>query len=135
MRGVASSCERKQIFVGQLMIVLPEGSRIGGQFAGTQRWTLLDVYVVFQEQRQIGGHYQPDHGLPVFYVIEFVRTLVVMLIKSHVSQIHDCLLFQAGRSPLDKLRVRQMFFISRVRWFDGEIQLVGCDIARFVNLL
>jgi hypothetical protein len=84
----ASGCERQQIFVRQLVVVLPERCWIGGQLTATQIWSLLDVYVVFQEERQISGYHQPRNGLPLFNAIEFVCTYVVVLIEAHVSQLH-----------------------------------------------
>jgi hypothetical protein len=94
----ASSRKRKQIFIRQLVIVRPKLRKIGAQFAGTEGWSLLDVYLVRQEKCQIGAYHKLHNQLPIFNAIELVRTCVVVLIEAHVAQLHIQLLFQAGLS-------------------------------------
>jgi hypothetical protein len=91
-----SSRKRNQILVRQLVIVWPNRRWIGGELVGTQKWSILDAHVVLQKQCHISGYNQPYIGLALFNAIELVRTCVVVLVETYVSQLHNRPPFQAG---------------------------------------
>jgi hypothetical protein len=52
-----SNRKRNQIFIRQLVVVLPKRCWVAAQLTSTQIWSFLDVDVVFQEKCQISGYH------------------------------------------------------------------------------